>query len=201
MPKSKVEITAETITTIINDKRPTSLTDISRALGHKGTISGSVAARIRELVPNVADLLAANKPAKDAKDAKSASDAKPEGNPKINKKAAKASAKPATGKKTAGAVAYPLSDCIPYRESSGYAQVWAILHAHKDTGISKTDLTAKYQAWCKKPLKNCQFDVHVVISPKEDGSCHRSAAKAAQSYWIQRENDFLRLRMIGEGKK
>jgi hypothetical protein len=196
MSTPKSEITAETITTIINDKRPTSLTDISRALGHKGTISGSVAARIRELVPNVADLLAANKPAKDAK---SASDAKQAGNPKV-KKAAKASAKPA-GKKTAGAVAYPIPDCTPYRESSGYAQVWAILHAHKDTGISKTDLTAKYKAWCKKPDANCGFDVHVVISPREDGSCHRSAAKAAQTYWVERENDFLRLRMIGEGKK
>ena len=64
MSKPKTELPAETITTIINDKRPTSLTQISKALGHKGTISGAVAARIRELVPTISELLAANKDAK-----------------------------------------------------------------------------------------------------------------------------------------
>ena len=104
-------------------------------------------------------------------------------------------------KMIASPAAYPMPEHLPYRQSSGYGQVFAILFAHREKGISKHDLIAKNQAWSKKPLKNCQFDVHVVTSPREDGSSHRSAAKASGSYWVERRNDFLKLHLVGEGKK
>ena len=202
MSKPKVEITAEVINKIISETRPTSLTGIAHALGHKGTVSGSVAARIRELVPDVADLLAANKPSKGAKS--EASGTKPEvaTTAKPARKAAKGTAKPA-GKKTVGTTCTIPESC-PYRHSgdtpSGYAMVWSILFAHRDKGISKPDLLARYREWSGKPEQNCGFDVHVVLSPREDGSSHRSAAKAAQHYWIERQNDWYKLHLLSEKK-
>ena len=100
----------------------------------------------------------------------------------------------------ASTAAYTIPDSTPYRRTSGYAQVFSILFHHKN-GISKSDLLAKYKAWSGKPDKNCGFDVHVVCSSKEDGSSHRSAAKAAQSYWVERAGDLLKLRLVGEAKK
>ena len=108
-------------------------------------------------------------------------------------------AKAEASKPSSGA-AYPMPEHLPYRQSSGYAQVFAILYAHRQSGISKPDLIAKYKAWSGKPEKNCQFDVHVVCSSKEDGSSHKSAAKASGSYWVERKNDFLKLHLVGEKK-
>lgn len=201
MSKPKIEITAEAIEKIINETRPTSLTGIAHELGHQGTISGSVAKRIRELVPNIADLLAVNKTVKVVTGGEaSGTTAKPA---KPAKKAAKGTAKPA-GKKTAGTAAFPIPECCPFRHTegkpSGYAMAWAILYAHRDKGISKPDLLAKYRAWSGKPEQNCGFDVHVVLSPREDGSSHRSAAKAAQHYWIERQNDWYKLHLLSEKK-
>jgi len=99
----------------------------------------------------------------------------------------------------ASEAAYPIPDCTPYRRTSGYAQVFAILH-HFRSGITKSDLLKRYQDWSRKPVKNCGFDVHVVISSREDGSSHKSAAKAAQGYWVERAGDLLKLRLVGEKK-
>lgn len=105
MSKPNAQLTAEAILNIIADTKPKSLTGIAHAMGYKGTISGSVAARIRELVPNVTDLLTA----KGTKGG-DASGVKP---------VAKEAAKPAAGKKPAS-VAYPVPECCPFRPTSGY---------------------------------------------------------------------------------
>jgi hypothetical protein len=102
-----------------------------------------------------------------------------------------------TATKPSNPNAYPIPDCVAFRKSSGYAMVWAILYAHREKGITKTALTQKYQAWSGKPDPNCGYDVHVVISSKEDGSSHRSAAKAAQYYWVERAGDLLKLHLVG----
>ena len=177
------------------DQGAKSMTAVAKMLGYKSGSSG-VLKKLIATVPDLAARLAAAAPAAN-KDApkEPAREAKPKG----KKTGAVAEKKPA------GKAAFTIPDYTPFRHTdgkpSGYAMVWAILHAHKDTGISKADLVAKYKAWSGKADKNCGFDVHVVISPREDGASHRSAAKAAQSYWVQRENDFLRLRLIGEGNK
>lgn len=99
--------------------------------------------------------------------------------------ASKTDVQPVVTDTPVNAAAYPIPDCVPFRASSGYAMVWAILYAHRAAGINKADLTAKYKAWSGKPDKNCGYDVHVVLSPKQDGTSHRSAYKAAQTYWVE----------------
>jgi hypothetical protein len=193
-------VTADGILTAL-EQGAKSMTAVAKALGYKSGSSG-VLKKLVSMVPDLEDRLAINAPAS-GKDAPKdiASGAKPTV-AKVGKKTTKpATEKPPVEKKTAGKGDYPMPECVPFRPTSGYAMVWAILHSHKEKGISKPDLIAKYRAWSGKPQKNAEFDAHVVVSPKEDGSCHRSAAKAAQSYWVQRENDFLRLHLIGEGKK
>lgn len=93
--------------------------------------------------------------------------------------------------------AYPIPDFVPFRAASGYAMVWSILYAFRETGISKSELMKRYQAWSGKPDKNCGFDCHVVASSREDGSSHRSASKAACCYWVERKGDLLKMHLVG----
>jgi hypothetical protein len=170
MQKPKTEISAETVQKILQDHKPISLTQIAHALGFKGSVSGSLSKRLRELVPNISDLLSANKPATHAKDAHA------EKTPKTVKKPT--AVKESVPKKPSKA-GFPIPEICPYRPSSAYAKAWAILYAHREKGISKADLIEKYKSWTLKPMPNCEFDVHVVTSPKEDGSAHRSASRAS----------------------
>ncbi len=103
--------------------------------------------------------------------------------------------------KPASPSAYPIPDCVPYRKSSGYAQAWAILYAYRNEGITKKEFVAKYQAATGKPEKNCGYDCHVVASSHEDGSSHKSAEKAAKSYWVERADGLLKLHLIAGAQK
>lgn len=197
MSKAKA-VNAEIITKAIQDGKLSSLTQVSKALGlGTGAVSGSVAKRIRALLPNVADLIASNKPATPAKDASAVADAKPP----IAKTAVKkpTAIKEPTPKKPSKS-AYPIPDCVPFRPSSAYAKAWAILYAHREKGISKPDLIEKYRAWTGKPQKNAEFDCHVVTSPKEDGCAHRSASRASGIYYCIRENNWIKLVLVAEKK-
>lgn len=201
MSKVKVEITAEGIAKIVQDHKMTSLTQVSKALKlGTGAVSGSVAKRIRALVPNVTDLLASNKLAKDAP----AVEVKPPAVKKAVKQTAVKTAVTPAVKKPAGKTAYPIPEICPYRHSgdapSGYAKCWAILFAHRASGISKPALIEKYRAWTGKPQKNAEFDCHVVTSPKEDGSAHRSASRASGVYYCIRENNWVKLVLVSEKK-
>ena len=93
---------------------------------------------------------------------------------------------------------YPIPECTPFRKSSGYSKIVAILFAHKSTGINKHDLIAKYRSWSGKSEKHALFDVQIVISSKEIGVSHKSISKAAQHYWVERRNDFLQLKLTAE---
>lgn len=64
MSKQKAEISAVAATKAIQDGNLTSLTQVSKALGlGKGSVSGSVAKRLREILPNIDGMLAQNKDA------------------------------------------------------------------------------------------------------------------------------------------
>jgi len=165
-----------------------SLTGVAKLLGYKSG-SSAILKGIIKTVPDIESRLAANKMAKDT----DASGAEP--------KAGKKAVTKIVEEKPSSTAAFPMPECVPFRPSSGYAMAWAILYAHKGTGISKPDLISKYKAWSQKPDRNCQFDVAVVISPNEDGSSHRSASKAAQSYWVERQNSFLTLHLVPDTKK
>jgi len=87
-------------------------------------------------------------------------------------------------------------DIVPYRPSSGYAQVWSILFAHRKDGITKKDLIAQYMKRSGKEARLAGYDVQVVCSPKEDGTCNRSASRAARHYWVERKGDLLKLHLV-----
>ncbi len=178
------KITADGILKALS-KGAKSLTGVAKHLGYKSGSSATLK-KISQIVPDIDARLAINTPAKDAV-------AKPKGT--------KAGKKVSAENKSSGKAEHPMPDCVPYRPSSGYALAWSILYAHREKGISKADLLSAYKKASGKPDANCGYDVHVVISPREDGSCHRSAGKASQSYWVDREGDFLRLRLVGDGNK
>lgn len=201
MKAKQVEPKVITVDAILKalENGATSLTAVAKLIGYKSG-SSSVIKKIIATVPDIEDRLAINSP-KDSPIKDKASEPKPKA-VKAGKKAVKAPAvKKSVEKKSAGKTDFQMPDSVPYRASSGYAQVWAILYAFKDKGISKSDLVAKYMAWSKKPEQNAHFDTYVVCSPREDGSCHRSAGKASQSYWVEKQNDWYRLRLIGEDKR
>lgn len=213
----KTELTADLIKQIIQDKRPTSLTQIYHTLGGSGSVSGSFSKQLKKLVPNIAELLTANKPAPSGKDSPASSpqpanDA-PAADPKLTAEVKITAEKPAknlavkkpkaeksVSKKPAGKGMYPIPDCVPFRPSSDYAKAWAILFAHREKGISRADFIERYRAWVGKPLKNCEFDCHVVASPRQDGSSHRSASRASGLYYCVKENDWIKLVLLSEKK-
>jgi hypothetical protein len=173
----------------------TSLTAVAKLIGYKSG-SSSVIKKIRATVPDIQDRTAINVPAKDAPIKDTASEEKSKA---VKGKKARAGKKTAD-KNPVNKEEYPMPDCVPYRPSSGYAKIYAVLFAFKDKGISKSDLVAKYMAWSGKPAKNAHFDTQVVCSPREDSSCNRSAGKASQTYYVERQNDWYRLHIIGENK-
>jgi len=206
MSKKTAEISAAATTKVIEDGKLTSLTQVSKMLGlGKGSVSGSVAKRLRELVPTIDQMLAANKPAKPSKPAQPVKPAKGDPASEVKPKVAKkvVAAKP-TKVKPVGKSAFPVPDCTPFRHSngkiSGYAQVFSILYANREKGIPRADLISKYQAWSKKPQINASYDVATVISSRENGSSHRSVANAAQTYYVERQSDWLKLHLISAKK-
>ena len=86
-------------------------------------------------------------------------------------------------------------DGNPYRSYSSYGKLWSLLFKNKDKGISRADLIKQGMTAIGKPEKNTGFDVAVVVSPSQDGSAHRSANKAADKYWVERDGGLLKLHM------
>jgi len=166
---SKVIITRESIIHVVEQRKVSSVSAIYRGLGGSGNISGSTAKKIRELVPDLAERLATNKSATPA--------------PPVKKPVAKKTTK--SGK-------YRRSETNPFREGSGYGQVYDILAAHPD-GLPREKLVELYSAASRKNLKKSGFDVAVVLSAKDSptGGRHRSCR---EGFWIERENEFVRLR-------
>lgn len=167
-----IELSPESIESALAQGNPSSLTAVWKLLGGAGSVPGSSAKRMRELVPGLAERLAANKPAKQAKPATAA---KPKAAPRKPKAAPKAD-----GEQT------------PYRSGSAYSKVYLILQAHPQ-GITRSELIRLSAKKCGKSVIRSSYDVAVVISPSEslDGPRHRSARPG---YWVERENQFCRLR-------
>jgi len=124
---------------------------------------------------------------KDGKGAKvSKGKANGKGGTKVTVKSAKAD-------KTAKATGVP--EICPFRQTSSYAKVWAILHAHRQQGMTRPNLIAEAVKATGKPAKNIGYDVAVVLSPKEDGTAHKSANRAADRYFVIRTGDNYRLHL------
>ncbi len=163
-------ISAEAVIQTV-EKGAQSPTAVAKALGYQSG-SSSIIKRLIAAVPDLRERLAANL----AKEAKAETETVP--------------ANPASVK---------IPDNCPYRRMSGYAKVFSILCANKG-GMNKRDLIKRYMAWSGKTEKNAGYDVHVVLSPRENGSSHRSASTASQSYWVERKNDWCRLHLVASTK-
>ena len=166
---SKIEITREFIEKALSDQKQTSLTSLYKTITAKKTsVPGSVAAKMRELVPDIMERLAENK--------------------KLSPTKSESAAKSRKNKtlKQGDAIA------TPYREGSAYSQVYQILMEHPD-GISRADLIREAARRCKKPASRSAFDVAVVVSPRESctGPRHRSAR---DGYYVKVEGSCYTLR-------
>ena len=167
MSKQKVEITVEAVIKVINEGRLTSLTQVSKALRlGKGSVSGSVAKRLRLLLPTIDAMLSQNKGDKGDKVGK------PEGKP---------------------TEATPQDDgdtICPFRASSKYAAIWKTLYRHRKTGIARKALIGEITASDKRfsDAKTADYAVTVVASPTRDGGAHRSADRAGDVYWVEKSD-------------
>ncbi len=156
-----------------------------------------------EQAPKVETQTVEPKPAKPAKPAKAKVAKKAKGKPNKAKAAtgkAKKAKGPAKAKKPAKASKQPkpskgagiaVPNNSPFRATSSYGKLWSVLFDHRDKGIRKEELVKEGIRIVGKPQRNILFDVSVVISPSKDGSAHRSANKAANSYWVERIGDGL----------
>ena len=104
----KVEVSREKIVEVLESRNPKSLTEIYRHLGGVGKLSGSIAKKMRTLVPDIEKVVAGNRVGAG------------KGEPKETLRTSGKSKKP--GKKTPKAT-YPHCDKNPFREGSVVAAV------------------------------------------------------------------------------
>ena len=177
----KVEISREKIVEVLDSKSPKSLTEIYRHLGGQGKLSGSVAGKMRSLVPGIEERLASNKAGEMKAEEKT--------QPTIPK-----SGKTGKGAKSGKSRVHQPEEAesTPYRKGSAYSKVYQILAEHPN-GISRADLIREAARRCKKPASRSAFDVAVVVSPRESctGPRHRSAR---DGYFLEVEGSCLKLR-------
>ena len=172
----KVEITREKIVEILESKSPKSLTEIYRHLGGEGKLSGSVADKIRNLVPDIGKVVAGNK-------AKAM--------PQEGKANFRTSNTSNSAKKIAKAT-YPRCDKNPFREGSNYALAFDILAANKD-GLPLAEWRERYAKAARKSLKLASYDIQVLLTAKETptGERHRSCRSG---FYIERQCDHVTLK-------
>lgn len=197
--KSKMELTADTVRKLIEEKKPSSFTRLAHMLGYKGSVSSSLTKKFRALLPGIDSLLQGT----------ANSNGKPEilaGNGKSM--VAKALAK---DKSTKGAVAakgkpvaketgkWPRDPRNPFRGGS-YATCYDILASHKQ-GLPKDRLITLLAEATGKDLVHAGYDAQVVLSarPNDDGLNNNDSPRnrsCRPGFWISRENDCVTL-MVG----
>lgn len=197
MRKAKTELTAENVRKTIEEKKPTSMTQLAHGLGYRGSVSGGLTRKLRVLVPDIDSLLAGKaEPAKGAN-----GDAPAPRKPPKAGKAAKPAAgdgKPTTGKPDAKAKGkWPRDPRNPFREGSSYGVCYDILAAHK-AGLPKEKLVALLAEATGKDSKRAGYDAQVVLSarPNEDGLNNNDSPRnrsCRPGFWVRRENDHVTL--------
>ena len=175
---SGIELSKEKIVEVLESKSPKSLTEIYRHLGGEGKLSGSVAGKIRNLVPDIEKVVAGNK----------AGAAQADGKPEATIRTSKTSK---GAKKTAKAT-YPRCDKNPFREGSNYALAFDILAANKD-GLPLAEWRERYAKAARKSLKLASYDIQVLLTAKETptGERHRSCRSG---FYIERQCDHVTLK-------
>ena len=175
----KVEISQQKIIIALESRSPKSLTEVYHILGGAGKLSGSVAKKMRELVPGIEETLASNKAGE-----MKAEEKPPATIPKSGK-SEKATKKNSKAK-------YVRCDKNPFREGSNYSLAFDILASSKD-GLPLAEWRERYAKAARKPLKLASYDIQVLLTAKESptGERHRSCR---DGFYIEREGDHVRIR-------
>ena len=174
----KVEISQQKIIIALESRSPKSLTEVYRILGGTGKLSGSIAKKMRELVPGIEERLANNK----AREIK-AGEKPPATLPK--------SGKTGKGAKMSSRATYPRCDKNPFREGSNYALAFDVLASSKD-GLPLADWRERYAKTARKPLKLASYDIQVLLTAKGSptGERHKSCR---DGFFIERQCDHVRI--------
>ena len=174
----KIELNQQKIIIALETRSPKSLTEVYRILGGAGKLSGSIAQKMRALVPGIEERLASNKAGEGE------TDEKPQATiPK--------SGKTGKGAKTISKAKYARCDKNPFREGSNYSLAFDILASSKD-GLSLAEWRERYAKVARKPLKLAGFDTQVLLTAKDTptGERHRSCR---DGFYIEREGDHVRI--------
>jgi len=170
------EIKKSDVSKILYGKKPTSLTQISKALGYKGSISGDLSKKIRKWFPTIDSWLKRN-----------AEDKKRKGKKKGgSKNAAKTKAKPIRKTKYRRHPENPFT-----RENSSYSKCFNILASFRK-GLHREKLAELLAKETGKRIANAKYDVAVLVSAKESntGPRHKSCK---DGFWIKRESDHVQM--------
>ena len=178
---SKLELSKEKIVEVLESQKPKSLTEVYRLLGGQGKLSGSLAGKIRILVPDIEKVVADNK----------AGAAQVDGKPEATLRTSKTSK---ADKKTAKTVAkskVPRHPKNPFRPG-GYATLLDLIAAAGPKGIGREDLLKDYCKATGKDDQHARFDLAVINSARQDSDKrHRSCA---DDFTILKEGDNYRVR-------
>lgn len=80
----------------------------------------------------------------------------------------------------------------PFRPGSAYQRAYEILAAHPN-GLTRQELLKEFMAATGKDEKHARYDLSVVLSASESPTGPRHPC-CREGFWIQRENDFVKLR-------
>ena len=175
MSKKPQSITESRVIEALNATRPTSLTALYRAMGGQGSVPGSTGKKIREIVPDIAERLEANKAVGTSKSkrVKAPKSLQPSGKSRSQKK-------------------WPRHRLNPFREGSGYATAFDILAGHKD-GLHKAKWSELYCKATGKDAAHARYDLAVLLSARDSSKSERHRS-CRDGFWIQRENDHVKVR-------
>jgi hypothetical protein len=156
-----IEMTAEAVNKALEASKATSLTGLYRALGGSGSIPGSTAKRMRELVGDLEERLAKNKAV---------------GSPATKPTAKK---EPKAAKPKASRV--PRHPQNPFREGSNYGTLVDLIAQAGQTGVSKDSLIKSYCRATGKEERLAKYDLSVIVSASQDAEKrHRSCRDGFQ---------------------
>jgi len=193
MKKAK-EITKKAVQVILKRQHPKSMTAISKALGRKGSISGSLSKRIKAWFPNIDEILKKNQAINEISEVSESNEINDaseineisESNETSETKSVEKPAKKAVAKTSSK---YPRHPKNPFRVGSSYATAFDILASFKD-GLHRKKLVELHAKATGKSEKKAGYDCAVLLSAKESnaGPRHRSCR---DGYWVRRENSHV----------
>ena len=175
----KVEINQQKIIIALESRSPKSLTEIYHILGGAGKLSGSIAKKMRELVPTIEERLASNKAGEGAAEGKPQTTIPKSGKTdRVAKKVSKGT--------------YARCGKNPFREGSNYSLAFDALASFPE-GLPLAEWRELYAKAAKKPLKLASYDIQVLLTAKDSptGERHRSCR---DGFYIEREGDHVRIR-------